>query len=251
MAPTADNHLEKGKKKKGDEKGDGSLLSTKLVKTWYDKNMPRTPRLLLSQSYYHVMTRGNNKNTVFRFDVDYLFYLDLIRRYKKDLPFELYHYCLMPNHVHLLIKTNNESDFSLFMKKLNLSYFHYYRKQYGWTGHFWQDRFKSQPVGKDNYFIQCGKYIELNPVRANLVSDPKDYLYSSYRYYIEGINDDLINEDFLYVDLGKTEELRRKKYEEIVISGIVIDYYKKPVWGSDSQRYNETKKVRYHGMYID
>ena len=142
--------------------------------------MPRTARLILPHSYYHVMTRGNNRNTVFRFDIDYLYYLDLIRKYKEDLPFDIYHYCLMPNHIHLLIKTNNESNFSLFMKKLNLSYFHYYRKNYGWIGHFWQDRYKSQPVGKDNYFIQCGKYIELNPVRANLVSDPKDYLYVKY-----------------------------------------------------------------------
>lgn len=212
--------------------------------------MPRIPRLLLSQSYYHVITRGNNRNTVFRFDVDYLYYLNLIRKYKKDLPFDLYHYSLMPNHVHLLIRTKNEKDFSLFMKKLNLAYFHYYRKNYGWIGHFWQDRFKSQPVGKDNYFIQCGKYIELNPVRAKLVENPQDYLYSSYRYYIEGMKNDLITEDIFYNELGKTDSQRRNIYRELVICDVVLANYKMGVWGSNSQRYNEVKKTRYHGKYI-
>ena len=121
--------------------------------------MPRHSRLLLSQSYYHIMTRGNNKNIVFRCHEDYLYFLELISRYKLEHSFDLYHYCLMPNHVHLLVKTNKASDFSTFMKKLNLAYFHHFRQEYGWIGHFWQDRYKSQAVGKDAYFIQCGKYI--------------------------------------------------------------------------------------------
>lgn len=193
------------------------------------------------------MTRGNNKNSVFRLDIDYLFYLDLIKKYKQDLPFSLYHYCLMPNHVHMLIKTVKNSDFSLFMKKLNLSYFHYYRKRYGWTGHFWQDRFKTQPVGKDEYFIQCGKYIELNPVRANLIISPEDYRYSSFRHYVLGKGNDLITEDFIYESMGKTSKERQEKYKKMLICDIVLGNYKNKVWGSDSQRYNETKKVKYHG----
>lgn len=209
--------------------------------------MPRSPRLLLSQSYYHVMTRGNNKNSVFRLDIDYLFYLDLIKKYKQNLPFSLYHYCLMPNHVHMLIKTNKNSNFSLFMKKLNLSYFHYYRKQYGWTGHFWQDRFKTQPVGKDEYFIQCGKYIELNPLRANLVNSPEDYHYSSYKHYVLGKSDGLITDDFFYENMGKNVRERQEKYKKMLICDIVLGNYKNKVWGSNSQRYNETKKVKYHG----
>lgn len=114
--------------------------------------MSRPPRLLLSHSFYHVMTRGNNRNTVFRNHSDYIYYMSLIKKYKQDLPYDLYYYCLMPNHVHLLIQTKQAQKFSLFMKKINLAYFHYFRKHYGWVGHFWQDRFKSQPVGKDDYF---------------------------------------------------------------------------------------------------
>ncbi|MBI4067217.1 transposase, partial [Candidatus Gottesmanbacteria bacterium] len=137
--------------------------------------MPRAPRLLLPLSYYHIMTRGNNKNTIFKKDSDYQKYLELTFKLKEIHPFEIYHYCLIPNHIHFLIKTKKESDFSVFMKRLNLTYFYYYKRNYEWVGHFWQDRFKSQPVGKDEYFTQCGKYIELNPVRAHLVQNPEEY----------------------------------------------------------------------------
>lgn len=208
--------------------------------------MPRPARFLLSQSFYHVITRGNNKNTIFRFDTDYLSFLGLLARYKEELPFNLYHYCLMPNHVHMLIQTKKAPDFSLFMKKLNLSYFYYYKKLYGWVGHFWQDRFKSQPVGKDEYFIQCGKYIELNPVRANMVEKPEDYYYSSYRYYVLGEKNNLITEDFIYQDLAKNNIDRRKKYSQIVMTDIVLNTYHKKAWGSKEQRYNEARKIRYH-----
>lgn len=209
--------------------------------------MPRPARLLLSQSYYHIITRGNNRNTVFRFDIDYLYYLDIMTKYKQELPFDLYHYCLMPNHIHLLVRTRNSHDFSLFMKKLNLSYFHYYRKRYGWVGHFWQDRFKSQPVGKDSYFIQCGKYVELNPVRASLVTSPELYNFSSYHYYAFGKNNELITPDFFYNDLGKTDAEKQEKYRKLVVGDIAVSNYKERTWGSDQQRYNEAKKIKYHG----
>lgn len=208
--------------------------------------MPRSPRLLLPRSYYHVMTRGNNKNQVFKCDSDYDYYLALIKKYKQDLPFDLYHYCLMPNHIHLLVKTKSADSFSLFMKKLNLAYFHYYRKHYGWVGHFWQGRFKSQPVGKDEYFIQCGKYIELNPIRANLVDNPEDYPYSSYRFYASGKSDSLLTEDFIYQDLVKEPEQRQKIYKKLVVGEEVEKSYKNKEWGSDNQRYNEAKKITYH-----
>jgi putative transposase len=69
------------------------------------------------------------------------------------------------------------------MKKLNPAYYHHYRQEYGWVGHFWQGRYRCQQVGKDAYFIQCGKYIELNPVRSGIVEKPEDYQYSSYGYF--------------------------------------------------------------------
>lgn len=208
--------------------------------------MPRPARLLLSQSFYHVMTRGNNKNQVFKTGSNYLYYLQLVKKYKKDLPFDLYHYCLMPNHIHMLIKTKRADNFSLFMKKLNLAYFHYYRKNYGWTGHFWQDRFKSQPVGKDEYFIQCGKYIELNPVRANITDKPESYPYSSYKYYSVGEENDLITQDIIYTGLGNARSKRQERYRKIIVDDIVIINYKTKVWGSNNQKYKETRKISHY-----
>ncbi len=201
---------------------------------------------MLSQSYYHIMTRGNNRNTVFRSDDNYQYYLELIARYKTVHPFDLYHYSLMPNHVHMLVKTNKASDFSTFMKKLNLAYFHHYRKSYNWVGHFWQGRFKSQSVGKDEYFIQCGKYIELNSVRARLVEDPGDYSYSSYKYYVKGAHDPLLTEDLLYESLGQNIKVRQMAYQELVVNDIILGSYKKNTWGSADERYNERKKFKNH-----
>lgn len=208
--------------------------------------MPRAPRLLLPLSYYHVMTRGNNRNIIFRQSEDYFKYLEIVKDLKEIHPFDIFHYCLMPNHTHMLVKTRKESDFSSFMKKINLIYFYYFKKKYGWVGHFWQGRFKSQAVGKDAYFIQCGKYIELNPVRANIVSDPKDYPYSSYMYYADGSGNPLITEDMIFSEIGKTTLERQVKYKEMLIHEIVGETYKKKVWGSKEQRYNEERKFRYH-----
>lgn len=208
--------------------------------------MPRLPRLLLSQSFYHVMTRGNNKNKVFRNDTDYQKYLDFVFELKVKHNFEIFHYCLMPNHTHFLVKINKMSDFSTFMKKLNLKYFYYFKKKYGWVGHFWQDRFKSQPVGKDSYFIQCGKYIELNPVRSGIVKDPNDYNYSSFKHYAKGNSNKIITTDMIYQQIGKTSEERQERYNEMLIAEAVLESYKKRAWGSESERYNENRKIKYN-----
>lgn len=189
------------------------------------------------------MTRGNNHVQVFKSPSDYNYFIELISRYKQIHPFDLYHYCLMPNHTHLLIGTKGAEDFSVFMKKLNLAYFHYFRKKYGWIGHLWQDRFKSQPIGKDEYFIQCGKYIELNPVRKKIVEKPEDYQHSSYRYYALNEANDLITLDFIFEEMGSNNIERAKKYRELLIEETVKNSYTQNVWGSNSQRYREQDKI--------
>jgi len=130
------------------------------------------------------------------------------------------------------------------MKRTSLSYFHYFKKKYGWTGHFWQSRFKSKPVGKDEYFIQCGKYIELNPARAKIVKNLKEYSLSSYNYYAQGKEDDLLTEDIFYQELGKNEKERQNNYQELIIGEIIKKTYNKDVWGSDNQKYAEKRKIK-------
>ena len=202
--------------------------------------------MFLSQSYYHIIARGNNRLEIFKVKNDFQYYLDLISRYKPNHPFDLFHYCLMPNHIHFLIKTNKASDFSNFMKRMNLAYFYHYKTLYGWVGHLWQDRFRSQLVGKDEYFIQCGKYIELNPIRAKLVQKPEDYRWSSYNFYTQGEDNNLITEDLFYQDLGKNILERQLKYSKIMIDEIVLKNYSKIVWGTDYQKHQENKKIKYN-----
>jgi putative transposase len=149
----------------------------------------------------------------------------------------------MPTHTHYEIQTGYAKDFSVFMKKINLAYFHYFRRKYGWTGHLWQGRFRSQPVGKDSYFLQCGKYIELNPVRKRLTKKPEEWPYSSYRFYANGIESDLITTDFMYLELGNKTKQRQRKYSDLVVERIVEKSYKKLVWGSIAQSYSEKRKM--------
>jgi putative transposase len=127
----------------------------------------------------------------------------------------------MPNHIHLLVGVAEESNLSRFMKRLNLKYFYYYKKKHNYSGHLWQDRFKSKIIDKDEYFIQCGKYIELNPVRAYLVLSPADYLFSSYRHYSLGFKDELVDDDPLYIDLSNATVRRQERYRSLVINEIV------------------------------
>lgn len=148
--------------------------------------MPRSPRLILDNVCYHVITRGNQQQSVFKEKADFEKYMKILRKYKDRYKFKIYGWCLMENHVHLLIAAGKLSKT---MHGINLSYAKYFQEKYETIGHFWQDRYKSYVVQKDAYLINCITYIELNPVRANLVARPEDYPWSSYRARILGIDD--------------------------------------------------------------
>jgi len=186
--------------------------------------MPRVARMIPPEGFLHVMCRGNNRRKLFLYPRDFRIYYLLLKKLKSEESIKIIHYCLMPNHVHLLIRVGEDSNLSRFMKRLNLKYFYYYRKKHSYTGHLWQDRFKSKIVEKDEYFIQCGKYIELNPVMANIVKMPEDYHFSSYPHYALGSEDKLIDDDPLYMDLGNTAIPRQLAYRNMIINEIV---YKK------------------------
>jgi putative transposase len=102
------------------------------------------------------------------------------------------------------------------MKVINLSYAQYYKIRYKHIGHFWQDRYKSIIISKDDYLLACGSYVELNPVRAKIVEDPKDYKWSSYNVYAYGRKKSIVDEHSIYKELSKDETERRKKYRELV-----------------------------------
>ena len=174
--------------------------------------MPRIARIYLEEGIFHILTRGNNRQWIFKDEQDFLRYLLILKELKIEHPFQLYHYCLMNNHVHLILEVNPKTELSKFMKRLNLSYYHYYKKRYGYSGHFWEDRYKSLLIEKENYLLACGLYVERNPVRARMVKKAEKYPYSSYSYYAQGKKDGLMDRNIYYDDLGKTEEERRKEY---------------------------------------
>jgi len=157
---------------------------------------------------------------VFHKKEDYEHYLKIIHKYQQKFTFFLYHFVLMPNHVHLLFKS--PSDISKLMHSINLSYAQYYKKNYQHIGHFWQDRFKSYIVEDDAYLITVGKYIELNALRAGLVKSPEEYKYSSYNFYAYGKGYGVIlTPDPWFLNLSEDPIIRRQRYRESILADIV------------------------------
>ena len=167
---------------------------------------------------FHILDRGNNRQTIFRQEGDFIYFLRLLKKYKKELEYKIYHFCLMPNHIHLMIEPTIDRSLSGIMMRLTLAYSSYFNKKYRGVGHVWQGRYKSSLIDKEDYFICCGVYIDLNPVRAQLVERPEDWQWSSYRLYAFGetnpLIEGLIDVDSYYLQLAVTAEERRKKYRE-------------------------------------
>jgi putative transposase len=179
--------------------------------------MPRTARIAPKENVYHILCRGNNKQIIFKNEHDYQQYLSILKKYKKSHYFLLYHYVLMPNHVHLVLDVTREGkELSEIMKGINLSYVLYYKKKYEHIGHFWQDRYKSIMISKDDYLLACGSYVELNPVRARMVKDPADYPWSSYTTYAHGKHSELVDKHTIYLNLGKESKENQDKYQEFI-----------------------------------
>lgn len=179
--------------------------------------MPRTARIAPKEHIYHILTRGNNRQDIFKDEKDYQKYIEILLRYKERYKFRLYHYVLMKNHVHLVLETTEKGGgLSEIMKGINLSYAQHFKNRYKHIGHFWQDRYKSIIISKDDYLLACGSYVELNPLRAKIVEEPKDYRWSSYNVYAYGKEDKITDEHPIYKGLSKDETERKKKYRELV-----------------------------------
>jgi len=145
--------------------------------------MPRSKRKYSTTMVYHIMARGNEKKVIFNDKEDRKTFLDIIGRGKEKYGFELYGFCLMDNHFHLLIK-DRDNRLSEIMKTINTSYAVYYNRKYDRVGHLFQDRFKSETVLNDRQLIAVLRYIHNNPIKAGIVSGLDEYEWSSYKYYI-------------------------------------------------------------------
>lgn len=192
--------------------------------------MGRLLRITLPHLPFHVINRGNNRQIVFRDRQDFAYFLKLLKRFKKELDFKFYHFCLMPNHIHLMIEPTIEGSLSRVMLKLTLAYTRYFNSKYKGVGHVWQGRYKCSLLDRDNYFIWCGIYNELNPFRAGLIEKMEDWQWSSYRFYALGEKDGfigkLIDIDPFYLRLGDNNQQRQKRYREIIKQVIEEDFLK-------------------------
>lgn len=180
--------------------------------------MGRDARISRPGLIYHIINRGNNKQTVFVQEEDYREYLNTIQRYKKKYGFKLFAYCLMSNHVHLLIKLGEEGSISKIMQSITVAHTRRFNDKYKQCGHVWQGRFRSPIVSEDNYFLTAMRYIEQNPIRANIVKNPEDYRWSSYRLNVRKQESELIDRQTneAFNSLGKTFEERVFEYKKIV-----------------------------------
>jgi putative transposase len=132
--------------------------------------MPRDTRLIIPNIYHHALQRGNNRQDVFHENIDRLYYLKWARKLAEQYHVPIIGYCLMTNHIHLLILPRDQDGMINFIKLLAQRYTQYFNRRYQRTGKLWENRYKLHPVDPEVYYVVL-KYIEMNPVRAGLVSD--------------------------------------------------------------------------------
>ena len=152
-------------------------------------NMPRKAREKSNSKIYHVMLRGINKQAIFEEDMDYQYFLSVLMTCRDISHFILYAYCLMNNHVHLLIREGDEDDaesMEVIFKRIGVRYSNYYNHKYGRIGHLFQDRYKSEPCEDMLYFRTLLAYIHRNPVEAGICNHPWEYPWSSWHEYMNG-----------------------------------------------------------------
>ncbi len=158
--------------------------------------MARKPRIEFNGAFYHVITRGNQRQKIFKNKADYIRYLAILGDYKERYKYFLYAYVLMGNHVHLLIETQ-ETPLSKILQGINQRYTIYFNRKYKTIGHLFQGRYKAILCDKDEYMLTLVKYIHNNPVRAGVTKEADKYEWSSHRFYIEkhGREDIIIDTD--------------------------------------------------------
>jgi len=182
--------------------------------------MPRRARLACAGIPWHIIQRGNNRSACFYTEDDYLVYLNQLRLQAARFGCAIHAYCLMTNHVHLLLTPEHASSPSLMMKHLGQYFVQYINRTYARTGTLWEGRFKSCLAQDDRYVLTCYAYIELNPVRACITSSPEGYRWSSFRCNALGESNRMIKPHPDYIGLGASSEERCHTYYDLVLSRI-------------------------------
>ncbi len=183
--------------------------------------MPRQARLVLPHSPHHIIQRGHNRQVVFACDDDYAYYLDTLQTWKTYYGVKVYAFCLMTNHVHLLLEPHEAPDaLAHLMKRVAARQTRYVNRVEGRTGTLWESRYRSSPVETEPYLLACARYIELNPVRAKMGARPEDYPWSSFRDKISPSHTPWLDLDACYQGLGHSAQQRARRYQAFVMEAI-------------------------------
>lgn len=177
--------------------------------------MARLPRFYLPNQPLHVIQRGNNREPIFAADADYHFYLRCLQDAADTHSLTVHAYVLMTNHVHLLVTPVTETSLSKTLQSIGRRYVQYFNFSYQRTGTLWEGRYKSTLIDSERYLLTCMRYIEMNPVRAEMVAHPSEYLWSSYRANAQGNADVLLAPHELYQRLGRSDEERKSAYRQL------------------------------------
>lgn len=185
--------------------------------------MPRKPRMYVPGIPCHVIQRGNYRDACFFTEEDYHFYLDCLQDACKANHVDVHAYVLMTNHVHLLMTPDSTEGISRVMQSLGRRYVQYINRTYQRCGTLWESRHKASLVDAEHYLLACYRYIELNPVAAQMVDHPGAYPWSSYSTNAYGKTNRLITRHPLYVQLGASAEIRQAHYRELFSSSLWKD----------------------------
>ena len=175
--------------------------------------MPRLPRYVLPGHPQHVIQRGNNRSPIFVADEDYGCFKHYLKEACELHGCRIHAYVLMTNHVHLLMTPEKDNSFAKVMQSVGRRYVQYFNTVYQRTGTLWEGRYKATLIHSEEYLLTCYRYIELNPVRANMVKHPRHYPWSSYRANALGKADPLITPHELYQALGNLPHQRQAAYQ--------------------------------------
>lgn len=140
------------------------------------------------------MSRGVRGELIFQEASDYHLFMILVKECQKKYGFKVHSYCLMSNHFHMLIETG-QVKIGTIMERMLKSYSNNFNRKYSYNGHVFQGRYKGILIENPNYFLATGRYIHLNPVKAHMVQRPEDYEFSSYRYYLSGEANEILDQD--------------------------------------------------------
>lgn len=182
--------------------------------------MARLPRLTLADQPHHVIQRGNNRQMIFVDRADHEVMLGLLGENALRFSIALHAYVLMDNHFHLLATPSDGNGMALWMQAVGRRYVRYFNDRHGRTGTLWEGRYKSTLIQTDSYLLTCMAYMDLNPVRAGMVTDAQDYLWSSYGHHAGLRVDRLVTPHPLYWALGNTPFAREAAYAEMVRGGV-------------------------------